>query len=364
MDSKKNINLYPTAIISLHIFMYRFFIKPLLFCFSPETAHHITMALLQFLSHFAITRALFRTLFLGNLNHKAVQLAGLTFPNAVGLAAGFDKNARYIDAFAMLGFGFIEIGTVTPLAQPGNPQPRLFRLPKDHALINRMGFNNEGAQAVAEHLRKRKNKNIIVGGNIGKNKLTPNEDAVEDYIKCFNALYTGVDYFVVNVSSPNTPGLRALQEKKPLMEILQTLMNLNRSKPQLKPLFLKIAPDLSHEQLDDIVEIVEQSNIHGIIATNTTIARSGLITSTHKLQNIGAGGLSGAPLTHRATEVIAYLRARLPQQVAIIGVGGIHTAQDADDKLKAGASLVQLYTGIIYEGPALVRRVINQTSKA
>jgi dihydroorotate dehydrogenase len=343
--------------------MYRYLIKPFLFCFSPETAHHITLAILQFISRFAATRYLFTKIFVGNTYPKPVLVAGLHFPNAVGLAAGFDKNARYTDAFALLGFGFIEIGTVTPLAQSGNPKPRLFRLPKDHALINRMGFNNDGAEAAAKNLRARKNKSIIIGGNIGKNKITPNEQAVDDYIKCFNILYEVVDYFVVNVSSPNTPGLRELQEKKPLMEILHTLMNLNRSKPHLKPLFLKIAPDLSETQLNDIVDIVKASGIHGIIATNTTISRSGLITAENKIKDIGAGGLSGTPLTKRSTDVIAYLRNRLPQNTVIIGVGGIHSAKDALDKLHAGASLLQLYTGLIYEGPALVSRVINQSSK-
>lgn len=339
--------------------MYRLIIKPILFCFSPEAAHHITMAGLQFVSKYALTRFLFRWFFVGICRNKPLEVAGLTFPNVVGLAAGFDKNAKYIDAFALLGFGFIEIGTVTPRPQSGNPRPRLFRLPKDRALINRMGFNNDGAEAVLNHLKRRKNRDIIIGGNIGKNKVTPNELAVEDYITCFNVLYSEVDYFVVNVSSPNTPGLRALQEKKPLLEILHAISNLNKSKPKQKPVFLKIAPDLSNEQLDDIVSIVAESGINGIIATNTTIVRQDLKTADRKIETIGAGGLSGVPLTRRSTEVISYLRSRLPLHIVIIGVGGIHSYQDAADKIQAGATLVQLYTGLVYEGPSLVRDIIN-----
>jgi dihydroorotate dehydrogenase len=222
-----------------------------------------------------------------------------------------------------------------------------------------MGFNNDGAEAVLNHLKRRKNRDIIIGGNIGKNKVTPNELAVEDYITCFNVLYCEVDYFVVNVSSPNTPGLRALQEKKPLLEILHAISNLNKSKPKQKPVFLKIAPDLSNEQLDDIVSIVAESGINGIIATNTTIVRQDLKTADRKIETIGAGGLSGVPLTRRSTEVISYLRSRLPLHIVIIGVGGIHSYQDAADKIQAGATLVQLYTGLVYEGPSLVRDIIN-----
>ncbi|MCD6062147.1 MAG: dihydroorotate dehydrogenase [Flavipsychrobacter sp.] len=284
------------------------------------------------------------------------KLWGLTFPNPVGLAAGFDKDAKYSDALACLGFGFVEIGTVTPRAQPGNPQPRLFRLPADSALINRMGFNNEGSKAAAQRLRKRKEQ-IIIGGNIGKNKDTPNEQAIDDYIACFKDLYDTVDYFVVNVSSPNTPGLRALQDKEPLMNILHQLMDLNKKLGSPKPLLLKIAPDLTNEQLDDIISIVFETGIQGLVATNTTIDHSNLETPTNEVEHIGAGGLSGKPLTTRATEVIQYLHEHSGGKVPIIAVGGIFTAEDAIEKLKAGASLVQVYTGFVYEGPAIVSNI-------
>lgn len=340
--------------------MYKYVLKPLLFCFNPETAHRLTMWLLEFINRYALLRAWFRFLFIGKIHNRKIELAGITFPNPVGLAAGFDKNARHIDAFSLLGFGFIEIGTVTPLPQPGNEKPRLFRLPKDQALINRMGFNNEGADVVLQNLKQRKNKQIIIGGNLGKNKMTPNEDAVEDYIKCYNKLFDEVDYFVVNVSSPNTPGLRALQDKKPLTEILRALMKLSQSKTQNKPLFLKIAPDLSDEQLMDIVEIAKETGIAGIIATNTTISRTNLKTDSERIQKIGAGGLSGKPMRSRSTEVIRFLRSHLPKPFVIIGVGGIHSPDDAEEKIVAGADLVQLYTGLIYEGPSLVPAVVNR----
>jgi len=289
-------------------------------------------------------------------------LWGITFPNPVGLAAGFDKNATFIDELACLGFGFIEIGTVTPRPQPGNPQPRLFRLPADKALINRMGFNNEGAVAAAMALRKR-NEKIIIGGNIGKNKDTANEDAVNDYEACFKELHTVVDYFVVNVSSPNTPGLRALQEKEPLTNILNRLQTLNKHLNANKPILLKIAPDLTTEQLDDIIEIVKATEIHGIIATNTTINRSELHTPQKEVEEIGAGGLSGMPLREKATEVISYINKKSNGTIPIIAVGGIFTAQDAIEKLNAGAQLVQLYTGFIYEGPKIARRICKALLK-
>jgi dihydroorotate dehydrogenase len=283
-------------------------------------------------------------------------LWGITFPNPVGLAAGFDKDAKYSDALACLGFGFVEIGTVTPRPQAGNPQPRMFRLPADQALINRMGFNNEGAKAAAQRLRKRKER-IIIGGNIGKNKDTPNEDALSDYEICFKDLYDVVDYFVVNVSSPNTPGLRALQDKEPLMKILNRLMELNKIMGSPKPLLLKIAPDLTNEQLDDIVAIVEETGIQGLVATNTTIDREGLKTSSNTIDKIGAGGLSGKPLTKRATEVIQYLNKKGGGKIPIIAVGGIFTPEDAIEKLEAGAQLVQVYTGFIYEGPSTASNI-------
>lgn len=284
------------------------------------------------------------------------ELFGLKFSNPVGLAAGFDKDAKMIDEFAALGFGFVEIGTITPKPQPGNEKPRLFRLLKDEGIVNRMGFNNEGALLAVERLRKVKS-DIIIGGNIGKNKNTPNEEAVNDYLFCFEVLFSYVHYFVVNVSSPNTPGLRALQEKEPLKKILINLQRRNADFPNPKPILLKIAPDLSNDQLDDIVEIVKESGIAGIIATNTTILRENLKTSKIQIDKTGAGGLSGRPLKKRATEVIRYLAEKSAHSFPIIGVGGVGSPEDALDKLEAGASLVQLYTGFIYEGPSLVRRI-------
>ena len=294
------------------------------------------------------------------LEHPSLEreVFGLKFSNPVGLAAGFDKDASLYNELEYVGFGFVEIGTVTPKAQAGNPQPRLFRLQKDSALINRMGFNNEGVEAAVKRLKSR-NTQIIIGGNIGKNKVTPNEEATSDYVKCFEALFPYVDYFVVNVSSPNTPNLRALQEKEPLKKLLSTLMDLNDKKPSRKPILLKIAPDLSDEQLDDIIEIVQETRIQGVIATNTTIAREPLSTSKEEVESIGAGGMSGKPLGSKSTEVIRYLSIHSNKSFPIIGVGGIHSEQDALDKLDAGASLVQLYTGYVYEGPSLIKR-INQ----
>jgi len=331
-------------------------VRKILFAIDPERVHHLVMAKLKKVYNTAIGRSFLRKQFC--IAHPSLEkeLWGLRFPNPVGLAAGFDKDAKYTDALACLGFGFIEIGTVTPQPQPGNDAPRLFRLPEDRALINRMGFNNDGAKAAKEHLLKRKER-IIIGGNIGKNKLTPNENATEDYERCFKEMYEAVDYFVVNVSSPNTPGLRELQEKEPLTNLLQQLMKLNNATVKTKPILLKIAPDLTQTQLDDIVEIVQESGIHGIIATNTTIERNGLQTTQERLAAIGAGGLSGKPLTNRATEVIRYLHQKSKGNIPIIAAGGIFTAEDAKEKLDAGASLVQVYTGFIYEGPAIVKNI-------
>lgn len=283
-------------------------------------------------------------------------LWGLTFKNPVGLAAGFDKDARFIDALDHLGFGFIEIGTLTPKPQDGNEQPRLFRLPEDEALINRMGFNNQGVAAAAERLKQRKSK-IIIGGNIGKNKTTPNESATEDYEVCFRALYDVVDYFTINVSSPNTPDLRALQEKEPLTRLLSRLQDINRELGKARPILLKIAPDLSNGQLDDIIEIVQQTGIQGIVATNTTISRDDLKTPPNVVAAMGAGGVSGKPVRKRATEVIRYIADKSQHKIPIVAAGGIFTASDAREKLEAGASLVQVYTGFIYEGPGIVRNI-------
>lgn len=331
-------------------------IRSILFRVDPEKVHHMVMKGLNSAYALLPARAMVRKMFA--VEHPSLQrtLWGLTFPNPVGLAAGFDKDAKYSDALACLGFGFVEIGTVTPRPQPGNPQPRLFRLPADSALINRMGFNNEGSKAAAERLRNRKER-LIIGGNIGKNKDTPNEQAIDDYIACFKDLYDVVDYFVVNVSSPNTPGLRALQDKEPLLNILNRLMALNKELGKPKPLLLKIAPDLTNGQLDDIIVIVSETGIQGIVATNTTIDRSSLLTPVNEIDAIGAGGLSGKPLRARATEVISYLHTRSGGAFPIIAAGGIFTAEDAAEKLKAGASLVQVYTGFIYEGPAIVSNI-------
>ena len=328
-------------------------IRPLLFLLSPERAHRITFALLEVAKHLPGALAL-----VGGKRppeNAAVDVMGLRFPGPVGLAAGMDKDARHVDALARIGFGHVEIGTVTPLPQAGNDQPRLFRLKRDRALINRMGFNNEGVVAATARLKKRV-PGIIVGGNIGKNKVTPNDQAVEDYVKCFEALHPVVDYFVVNVSSPNTPGLRALQEKGPLLAILSSLNALN-DRMGRKPILLKVAPDLTTEQLDDVIAVVKQSGIQGIVATNTTIERSGLEATKAELGSIGAGGLSGAPVRDRSTTVLRYLRAGLPKPFVLIGVGGIDSAKAAMEKLEAGADLVQVYTGLVYEGPALLDRI-------
>lgn len=332
-------------------------IRPLLFLLPPERAHHLTFRLLGIASRVPGMLAL-----VGGAkppSNAATELMGLRFPSPVGLAAGMDKDAKHVDALSRIGFGFIEVGTLTPKPQSGNPQPRLFRLKADRALINRMGFNNGGVQAAVERLRKRQ-PGIIVGGNIGKNKDTPNARAIDDYIACFDALHPVVDYFVVNVSSPNTPGLRALQEKGPLLEILRALKvkSLRHSTAQPPtPILLKIAPDLTEGQLDDIASVVKESGIAGVIATNTTISRDGLRTPQAALQAIGAGGLSGAPARSRSTEVVRYLRERLPKPFVIIGVGGIDSWKAAKEKIEAGADLVQVYTGLVYEGPALVNRI-------
>lgn len=327
-----------------------------------EKAHHFTFSSLKKIFTIPGSSSIASGLYKVQDPKLKRKVFGIDFPNPVGLAAGFDKDAKMVDEFASLGFGFLEIGTVTPLPQPGNDKPRLFRLVKDKAVINRMGFNNEGAAAAANRLKKAKSK-IIIGGNIGKNKITPNEDAFLDYQKCFETLYPYVDYFAVNVSSPNTPGLRSLQEKGPLTEILTGLQNLNQKKEKAKPILLKIAPDLTNNQLDDIVDIVQETKIAGLIATNTTISREGLHTEESKVESIGAGGLSGKPLTKRATDVIRYLSQKSGGVFPIIAVGGICSAEDAIEKLEAGASLVQLYSGYIYEGPALVKRINKEILK-
>jgi len=331
--------------------MYKSLIRPLLFKFDPEAVHHFTFSSIKFLHKIPGVPAFIRKQFVVNDPRLEREVFGLKFKNPVGLAAGLDKDAKIYNELENFGFGFIEIGTITPKPQDGNPKKRLFRLKEDGGIINRMGFNNGGVAVAIERLKK--NKGTLIGGNIGKNKNTPNEEAVNDYTYCFEGLYPYVDYFVVNVSSPNTPNLRALQDKEPLTALLTTLQALNNQKAKQKPILLKIAPDLTDEQLLDIIEIVQTSKIAGVIATNTTISREGLIAAN----KVETGGLSGKPLTKRSTEVIRFLAEKSNHSFPIIGVGGIHTAADALEKLEAGASLVQLYTGFIYEGPQLIKEI-------
>lgn len=331
-------------------------VRSLLFWFDPEQVHYFTFSFIRFISKIPGISRLLKAIYVIDDSRLEREVFGLKFKNPVGLAAGFDKDAKLYNELDLFGFGFIEIGTLTPKAQEGNPKKRLFRLKADQAIINRMGFNNGGVAAAVERLKK--NKNVLVGGNIGKNKLTPNEEAISDYLICFEALYNVVDYFVVNVSSPNTPNLRALQDKEPLTQLLQALEENNQVKAKhtaskAKPILLKIAPDLTDEQLLDIIDIVKTTKIAGVIATNTTISRENLKSK----EQTETGGLSGKPLTKRATEVIRFLSEQSGKAFPIIGVGGIHTAEDALEKLDAGASLVQLYTGFIYEGPALVKAI-------
>lgn len=341
--------------------MYKAILRPLLFLFDPEAVHHFTFKMVKLMRQIGLGGC-FRSIY--SVKDKALErkLFGLTFPNPVGLAAGFDKDAKLYRELSNFGFGFIEIGTVTPKPQPGNPKKRLFRLKKDSAIINRMGFNNGGVAETVLRLKKnpKGNKHVLVGGNIGKNKVTPNEEAVNDYVLSFEALFDWVDYFVVNVSSPNTPNLRALQDKEPLTALLNTLQQKNSEKPARKPILLKIAPDLTNEQLMDIISIVSETKIDGVIASNTTISRDGLVSENKKEM----GGLSGKPLTKRSTEVIRFLSEKSNKAFPIIGVGGIHSAEDALEKIEAGASLVQLYTGFIYEGPALIKSINKSLLKA
>ncbi len=333
--------------------VYKTFIKPLLFLLKPERAHHLSFNLLRITLAVPGMKVFFARQFVVADPKLEREVFGIKFPNPVGLAAGFDKDAVLFNQLQSVGFGFIEIGTVTPKPQEGNPQPRLFRLPADEALINRMGFNNRGVDHAVAQLAKQRASGLIVGGNIGKNKATPNEAAATDYVHCFHALFPHVDYFVVNVSSPNTPNLRDLQEKEPLTALLNELMRHNRNHQAPKPILLKIAPDLTDSQLDDIVDIVETTQIAGVIATNTTISRANLTTSKSAVDAMGAGGVSGKPVKDRSTYVIRYLHQKSNGKFPIIGVGGIASAADAIEKLDAGASLIQLYTGFVYEGPGL-----------
>ncbi len=337
--------------------MYKSLIRPILFSFSPETAHGIVFRGLKIVGKMPLMTTVLDKIYSVKSKKLEKNIAGLNFKNPVGLAAGLDKDAEAYDELGSLGFGFVEIGTITPKAQPGNPKPRLFRLKKDKALINRMGFNNNGVDNCVKNLKRRKNKNLIIGGNIGKNKVTPNEKAVDDYLICFEEMYDYVDYFVINVSSPNTPNLRELQDKEPLKKLIESISELNSKLKANKPVFLKIAPDLTEGQIEDIVEIVNTSKLAGVVATNTTITRENLSVDNATLDEIGMGGLSGKPIKSKSLRIIKTLRDKLDNDKKIIGVGGISCAQDAVDTLNAGADLIQVYTGFIYEGPALIKKI-------
>jgi len=344
-------------------------IRAFLFLFDPEKVHYFSMNSLRLFCKVGFIKKIIAKTF-KPASHLSSSIFDLRFKNPVGLGAGFDKNAMYLTELETLGFGFVEIGTVTPLPQQGNDKPRLFRLPKDKALINRMGFNNDGAEAIAERLKKWNNKQrttnneqrLMIGGNIGKNKVTPNEDAWKDYEICFNILHDYVDYFVVNVSSPNTPGLRELQEKDSLKKILTNLQIQNSKKQNPKPILLKIAPDLTLEQIGDVIDLALEIKLDGLVATNTTISRDKLITNDLQLAIIGAGGLSGKPIKEKSTEIVKYICQKTNGKIPVIASGGIFTAADAQEKINAGASLVQVWTGFIYEGPSIVKNICKDLS--
>lgn len=336
--------------------MYKLLLRPLLFLFDPENVHHFTFRMIQFFSKIPLIPSIFRSLYKINNPKLEREVFGLKFNNPVGLAAGFDKNAVLYNELANFGFGFIEIGTVTPKGQEGNPKKRLFRLKEDQGIINRMGFNNKGLEAVVNQLRKNKGK-LIIGGNIGKNTDTLPEHYTKDYLECFRILHPYVDYFVLNVSCPNVGSHAKLNDKEYLNELIVAVQEENKTFEKQKPIVLKIAPDLNTNQLDEIIELVADTNLDGVIASNTSVSREGLKTSKNKLETIGNGGLSGQPIKNKSTEVIKYLSEKSNKAFPIIGVGGIHSAADAIEKLEAGASLVQLYTGFIYEGPKLIRDI-------
>ena len=351
-------------------------LRSILFLFPTEWVHYFSMNWLKFICSIGFFRKALTNFFYPSGSTHSLQLFGLNFKNRIGLGAGFDKNARYLRELETLGFGYVEIGTVTPKAQQGNDKPRLFRLPKDKALINRMGFNNDGVVVIAQRLRiynsresgvgsreAKNNYRLIIGGNIGKNKSTPNEDAWKDYEICFRELFDCVDYFVVNVSSPNTPGLRELQEKESLRKILSNLTTINKSNSNPKPLLLKIAPDLTKEQIDDVIDLAIEIKLDGLVATNTTVARDGLQTPKEKLEKLGMGGLSGAPLKNRSSEIISYIHKRTNGKLPIIGSGGVFTKEDATEKFNEGAQLVQVWTGFIYEGPGIVKKILNRRTE-
>lgn len=339
--------------------MYKSIIRPLLFMVSPETIHHILVAIFRILRCIPGVKWLLNKMFAVNAPELEREVFGLKFRNPVGLAAGFDKNGEIADTLRSLGFGFIEVGTITPRSQPGNPRPRLFRLEKDKALINRMGFNNMGVETMVNNLRHRNRRNIL-GGNLGKNTLTDNESAPIDYLKSFRVLYEYVDYFVVNVSCPNVKSLTCLQDKESLVRILNGLIEFRRGQNNYRPILLKISPDLDEEQLDSIIEVMVELSIDGIVATNTTTSREGLSTDAEAVAAIGNGGLSGAPITEKAIRTVKYIHEKTSGNFPIIGVGGIMTEEDALAMLDAGASLIQVYTGFIYNGPLFVRRICKR----
>ncbi|MDF1516824.1 MAG: quinone-dependent dihydroorotate dehydrogenase [Lutibacter sp.] len=336
--------------------MYKTILRPLFFLFDPEKIHHLTFALIKTVSKIPGIPFIFRSLFQVNDKRLERKVFGLTFKNPVGLAAGFDKNAVLYNELANFGFGFIEIGTVTPKAQEGNPKKRLFRLIEDNGIINRMGFNNLGVEAAIVQLKKNKGK-IIIGGNIGKNTDTLPENVIEDYKTAFKVLHPYVDYFVVNVSCPNVGTFAKLQDKEYLLELLNGLQTINKELTTQKPILLKIAPDLNTIQLDEVIELVAETNIAGVVASNTSIHREGLKATEAQLAAIGNGGLSGKPIKDRSTQVIKYLATKSNKAFPIIGVGGIHSPEDGLEKINAGADLIQIYTGFIYEGPALVKKI-------
>lgn len=338
--------------------MYRKLIRPVLFLVPPEKAHYLVMTLLKVALYIPGFQSVMRFFYQREYGDP-IEFAGLTFKNPVGLAAGFDKNAVAINALSLFGFGFIEIGSVTPKGQPGNPKPRSFRLKRDQALINRMGFNNDGADMIADRLKNLHQDDLIIGGNIGKNTQTPKHEAVHDYEYGFTKLYDVVDYFVVNVSCPNISDMKELQDQDVLEQILFRLIELRREQEQYRPILLKISPDLNAKQLDEVIDIYFKTGIDGLVVTNTTITRDNLKTSSGMVDRIGKGGLSGKPLGEKSTMVIKYIRDKSAGKIPMMGVGGIFSARDAREKIAAGASLVQVYTGFIYEGPTLIKNIIK-----
>jgi dihydroorotate dehydrogenase len=336
--------------------MYKRLFRPLLFLIDPETVHHLIVIFIRIIYRIPGITGIIRNIFTVKNRNLTRELFGLNFPNPVGLAAGFDKNAAFFREFMLFGFGFVEIGTVTPLGQTGNPKPRLFRIPKDHGLINRMGFNNMGLDSAIQKLKK-KPAGLIIGGNIGKNTLTPNDKAVDDYAKCFDGLYPYVDYFVINVSCPNICDLSELQDKEQLRGILVRLSEIRSSKESRKPILVKISPDLNYNQIDDVMELITLTGMDGIVATNTTTSRDNLLTGHELIDKIGKGGMSGEPLRNRSNEIIKYIYKKSGGSLTIIGSGGIMSPEDAKEKILAGAKLIEIYTGFIYDGPGIVKRI-------